>query len=164
MYKLPGEHHLEQNILLTSLPTLGKQWRLTFDLLPSEYISKGWANCLHLLGKGQNAGERGLLLSFKGEGIFVRTSHNTGRLPSHHLPIIDQWTTIVIDQVQKDGKHLFSVSIGDKEVFNAETAKPEKLVDVKVFASDPKFLAQPGSIRNLVIEMGGEFSKIFFIL
>jgi len=154
VYKLPGEHHLEQNILLTSLPTLGKQWRLTFDLLPSEYISKGWANCLHLLGKGQNAGERGLLLSFKGEGIFVRTAHSTGRLPSHHLPIIDQWTTIVIDQVQKDGKHLFSVSIGDKEVFNAETAKPEKLVDVKVFASDPKFLAQPGSIRNLVIEMG----------
>ena len=69
MYKLPGEHRLEQNILLTSLPTLGKQWRLTFDLLPSEYISKGWANCLHLLGKGQNAGERGLLLSFKGEGF-----------------------------------------------------------------------------------------------
>jgi len=31
VYRLPGEHQLEQNILLTTLPTLGKQWRLTFD-------------------------------------------------------------------------------------------------------------------------------------
>ena len=160
MYKLPGEHRLEQNILLATLPTLGKQWRLTFDLQPSEYIAKGWANCLHLLGKEaeENAGEKALLtLLFQGQGIFVRTDHNTGRLPSEDLPIINQWTTIVIDQVQSEGKHFFSVSIGDKEVFNTETANPEKLVDVKVFASGPRFAAQPGSIRNLVIEMGSEF-------
>ena len=31
VYRLPGEHRLEQNILLTTLPTLDKQWRLTFD-------------------------------------------------------------------------------------------------------------------------------------
>ena len=30
VYSLPREHWLEQNILLTTLPTLGKQWRLTF--------------------------------------------------------------------------------------------------------------------------------------
>ena len=69
----------------------------------------------------------------------------------------------MVAQIQKDGKHLFSVSIGGKEVLT-EMWKPEKLTNVKVFASDPNFSAQPGLIRNLVIETGGEFSKIFFIM
>ena len=163
MYRLPGEHHLEQNILLTTLPTLGKQWRLTFDLLPSEYISRGWANCLHLLGKEdkENSGERGLSLSFQVEGFLVRSAHNYEQLPATDLPAIHQWTSIVVDQIQNGAKHLFSVSIGGKKVSSVEIRKPEKLVDVKVFASDPNFPAQLGSIRNLVIEASGEFLHLF---
>ena len=136
-----------------------------FDLMPSEYISRGWANCLHLIGKGENenAAERSVSLWFQGQGFLVRSAHNNGQLPSSDLPSINQWTTIVVAQIQKDGKHLFSVSIGGKEVLT-EMWKPEKLTNVKVFASDPNFSAQPGSIRNLVIETGGEFSKIFFIM
>ena len=129
-----------------------------FDLLPSEYISNGWANSLHLTGKEQNAGERSMSLWFNNQGLLVRSAHNNGG--SRYLPIINLWTTVVIDQIQKnDGKHLFSVSIGGKEVFSVEDTKPEKLLNVKVFASDPRLPAQPGSIRNLVIETEGEFYK-----
>ena len=102
-------------------------------------------------------------LWFNNQGLLVRSAHNNGG--SRDLPIINLWTTVVVDQIQKndDRKHLFSVSIGGKEVFSVEDTKPEKLVNVKVFASDPRLPAQPGAIRNLVIETGGEFYKIFFI-
>jgi len=128
------------------------------DLLPSEYISNGWANCLHLTGKGENSGESSLTsvsLWFNKQGLLLRSAHNHWQRPSTDLPIINQWTTVVIDKIQKnDGKHLLSVSIAGKEVFSVEDTKPEKLVNVKVFASDPRLPAQPGSIRNLVIETG----------
>ena len=137
------------------------------DLLPSEYISNGWANCLHLTGKNENSGESSLTsvsLWINKQGLLIRSAHNHWQLPSTDLPIINQWTTVVIDQIQKnDGKHLFSVSIAGKEVFSVETRKPEELVNVKVFASDPRLPAQPGLIRNLLIETGGEFYKILFI-
>ena len=133
-----------------------------FDLLPSEYIPKGWANCFHLTGKEENTRERSFSLWFNNQGLLVRSAHNNGG--SRDLPIINQWTTIMVDQIQKnDGKHLFSVSIAGNEVFSVEDTKPEKLVNVKVFASDPRLPAQPGLIRNLVIETEGEFYNIFFI-
>ena len=34
---IPGEHLLQKNSLLATLPTLAKEWRISFDLKPKSY-------------------------------------------------------------------------------------------------------------------------------
>ena len=135
-----------------------------FDLLPSEYISRGWANCLHLIGKEEkeNAAERSLSLWFQVQGFLVRSAHNNGQLPAADLPTINQWTTIVVDQIQNDGKHLFSVSIGGKEVLK-ETLKDAQ--ESFCVSSPLKQVARQGrSSLEEVGERGDEKSALVAIL
>ena len=47
---------------------------------------------------------------------------------------------------------MYRISIGGKEVYAVENSQPEEFKDVKVYASNSGHTAQPGSIRNLVIE------------
>ena len=47
---------------------------------------------------------------------------------------------------------MFRIDIEGEEVHAVENSQPEEFQDVKVYASDPWHPAQPGSIRNLVVE------------
>ena len=47
---------------------------------------------------------------------------------------------------------MYRISIGGEELHAVENSQPEEFHNVKVYASDPWYPAQPGSIRNLVIE------------
>ena len=62
------------------------------------------------------------------------------------------WTTIAISQALEGGRYMYRISIGGKEVYAVENSQPEEFKDVKVYASNSGRTAQPGSIRNLVIE------------
>ena len=126
------------------------------DIRPSEYISNDWASCLQLIGKNRNSRTTSLSLWFQENGLLVRSDQMKKQFPSSALPFIDRWTPIVVDQIQINGKYLFTVSIGDQGMFSEENQNPEELVNVKVFASNQNFSAQPGLIRELVIETGGE--------
>ena len=57
-----------------------------------------------------------------------------------------------MQQLEKNNQYNFSLSIGGKNVFSRENISPAELLNVEVFASHPDFPAQPGYIRNLVIE------------
>ena len=55
-YFLEGEHQIEKNALLTTLPTMTKEWKVTFDVNPTDYKYTGFGSVLHLTIGGRSLG------------------------------------------------------------------------------------------------------------
>ena len=149
-----------RSTLLTTLATLAKEWRVTLQFRPTKYIigSGGWTSVLHLTIGGDNVehGDMtpGIFLE-KGEALSIWSSVNENHRYSSQgleLPPIGNWTKIEVGQREEDGEFTFYISIDAKEVLSAKNNKPREFHDVKVYASDPWYTAQPGSIRNLTVE------------
>ena len=73
-------------------------------------------------------------------------------------PLVGEWTSLEISQEQAGGKFVYKIVIGGKMIFSVENKKPEEMNKVKVYASDPWYPAQHGSIKALLIQTKiGEF-------
>eukprot|EP00092_Neocalanus_flemingeri_P006680 GFUD01007215.1.p1 GENE.GFUD01007215.1~~GFUD01007215.1.p1 ORF type:complete len:573 (+),score=84.46 GFUD01007215.1:274-1992(+) len=82
------------------------------------------------------------------------------------LPSIDNWISIELRQELMNGQYINSIFIGGIKVRWGQTNRgntfrtgtsypqpqPQEFSNVKVFASIPGNMAQPGSIRNLVVQ------------
>ena len=158
-FSLEGEHEIAKNTLLTTIPSMTKEWKVTFDVNPTDYRSKSSASVLHLTigGKGTGSsakvGDRIPAIWFhKTKGVLVSTaldgkaSYNKFVKP---LPSVGAWTRIEVRQ----SLHMFSITIGNEEVFTKPNTKPMELSDVKVFAGNPWSSSQKGSLRNLKIKI-----------
>ena len=144
--------------LLTTLHTLGKEWRVTLDFKPTGYLS-GWTSSIHLTIEGNNRH-----YGYRTPYIHPKNP-NTGKMrilsavngiynyaqEFDQLPV-DAWTTITISQTLEGGKYMYRITIGGQELHAVENTQAVQFHNVKVYGSDPWYDAQPGSIRNLVIE------------
>ena len=83
-FSLPSEHLLKRNTLLTTLPYLAKEWRISFEFKPNNYNYKGYAQIIHMTiaGKGDDLvfggagndriyGRAGEDILYGGEGIDI---------------------------------------------------------------------------------------------
>ena len=150
---------LKRNSLLTTLPTLGKEWKVSFEFNPTNYNQRGFAQVLQMTigGKSGNVGDRtpGLWLH-KTRGVYIVTTlngrPNVGKNFRSMKPPVGEWTTIEISQEKQASSYIFSLTIGDEEVWSVANSKPQEFSDVKVYAASPWGSAQAGSIRGLQIE------------
>ena len=166
---LPGEHLLKKNNLLGTLPTLAKEWKVTFEFNPRSYSFNGDAQILHMTidGNKGTVGERtpALWISKKG-GVFkvlIKTAlngkPNEGDLSEKKPPPVNKWSKVEISQVRKRNPmgsqgsyYVFSLVIGGEIFMYEENNSPTKFSNVKVYASSRWYPAQAGSIRGLKIE------------
>ena len=161
-FSLPSEHLLKRNTLLTTLPYLAKEWRISFEFKPNNYNYKGYAQIIHMTisGKGGPKGKVGertpALWIHKTSGVLIATTLN-GKPSSTKLlrtkkPLINVWNIVDIRQVKEGNKYMFSFVINGESLWSVENTKPEEFSDVKVFASSNWYEAQAGSIRQFQIE------------
>ena len=158
-YSLPEEHLLEKSELLTTLPILSKQWKMSFELNRQSSTYKSYASVLHLSigGKSGSVGDRTPSIWFHPRvGVYIVTTlngeANVGKKFRSHKPTIGEWTSFEISQTKKSSTFTFSVTIAGKEVWSEENGKPQEFGAVKVYGSSPWYEAQAGSIRGLLIE------------
>ena len=59
-FSLEGEHGIAKNTLLTTLPSMTKEWKVTFEVNPTAYSFRSYASVLHLTigGKGTGSGAK----------------------------------------------------------------------------------------------------------
>ena len=59
-FSLEGEHGIAKNTLLTTLPSMTKEWKVTFEVNPTDYGFRSYASVLHLTigGKGTGSGAK----------------------------------------------------------------------------------------------------------
>ena len=69
------------------------------------------------------------------------------------LPPVGEWTRIEVNQSMVSSQYIYSISIGNEQVFTKPFTKPVELADVKVYAGNPWSPGQQGFLRNLMIEV-----------
>ena len=89
---------------MTTLPSIGKQFSLSFDLLVSRHKSVKWRNVIHLTAAGENR-----------TGVWIREDNkleiSSGIHDYHgHDPVVEgEWTSLQISQtleVNKAGRQM----------------------------------------------------------
>ena len=162
-FSLKQEHQLAQNSLLTTLPKMSKEWKVSFEVNPGEYSANGYENVLHLtiggkgLGSGAKIGDRTpAIWIHKSRGVAISSALN-GKVAYTKtfkgLPPVGQWTSMEISQTLVKSKYKYRISINNKTLLNIENKKPVELKDVKVYAGSPWYKPRKGNIRNLEIEI-----------
>ena len=115
-----------------------------------------YGNILHMTPgvKGASSGGKTLLIKIWSEGFEVSSAIESSAAADaiiDYAPPVQKWTRVEVTQTKFDGKYHFNISIGP-EHFSLVKKTPEEFSNVPVYASSPKFQAQPGKIRRLRIE------------
>ena len=169
-FSLPTEHQLKRGSLLTTLPTLAKEWKVSFELRASSYQYKSYAQILQMTigGKSGNIGDRTpALWIHKTRGVYLTTTlgskSNVGKFFKTKKPPINEWTSVEISQTRKGSKYIFSFTLKGETLWTVENSDPREFSSVKVFASSDWYVAQAGSIRGFKIEnmMPGEYLILY---
>ena len=154
VFDLPEEHVLKFNHLLTTLPILTEEWRVSFEVNPENYTD-GFAQVLHMTTGGRSSYTPALWFS-KSYGIYIKTTISGWTqayyISKEKLPIIDEWTTVEISQTKRGSEYIFSLVIKDETLLCEENTNPSQFSNVQVFASSGWQPAQEGSIRRFQIE------------
>ena len=157
-FSLQRKRLLKRNTLLTTLPTLTKEWRVSFDFNPKSYNYRGYAQILQMTigGKSGNIGDRTpALWIHKTRGVYISTTLNgkpsVGKSFPTKKPSINEWTTVEISQSKKGSKYMFSLVVKGETLWIVENSEPKEFSDVHVYASSDWYVAQAGSIRGLQI-------------
>jgi len=156
IYEVEEELNLTKSNLLTTLPTLPREWMVEFLFKPTNYDNPGWTSIFRMTigGDRENLGDRNPAVFFHpSQGLMIVNSLNDNNNDYIDLPAptIDTWTKIRMSQEIENGKTKVKVFINDEEVLSAVNSKPTSFENMKVYASDTWYPAQPGSIKNLSI-------------
>jgi len=158
IFKIEDPFTMTKNNLLTTLPTLPREWMVEFLFKPTNYDNPDWTSIFHMTigGNQENLGDRIPAVFFhpsQDQGLVIVYSLNNDMNQQIHLPTptIDKWTKIRMFQKIEDGNTKIKLFINDKEMLSALNYKPTSFENVKVYASDPWHSAQPGSIKDLSI-------------
>ena len=156
---MEGSHEVAKNALLTTLPKLTTEWRLSFEVNPTDFNYNGYASLLHLTiggNRGQVGDRSPAIWLHKSRGVLVSSAID-GKVAYSKtvkpLPAAGDWTKIEVSQVLVGAKHVYSITIGDEKVFSKTNSKPVELTDVKVYSGNPWSTSQSGFLQNLKIDI-----------
>ena len=162
-FSLESEHQIVQDGLLTTLSNMTKEWKVTFEIKPTDYNFRGYASVLHMtmggrgVGSSAKVGDRNPAIWFhKTRGVMVSSALDGKASYSKFfrpLPLTGEWTKIEVSQSLISSQYMYSIAIAKKRVFTRPNKEATELSDVKVFAGNPWDSGQKGSLRNLKIEI-----------
>lgn len=151
-----GEEFELNSTLITSIPMIGKEWKINYELKPTTF-SKNFNNDSATSSLYVSTGEDnktltaiyfhpsyGMKIEYEVNGhTFLKT------VRSQIIPKIDAWTNIEIYQEKLGGKYMLNIGINGINIVSVESKFPRELTNVQVFSGDPRRLAQAGFFREL---------------
>ena len=168
-YSVLEEQQIQRNQLLTTIPILKKEWKLSFEFKANSF--KGLTQIFHMTSGGKGAGSgakygdrtpaiwahssKGLLISSAVGGKF---SYSKFFKP---LPAPGEWVKVEVGQEIVGSDVIYSIYIGDKKVFSVRNSRPSEFRNVKAFSASTWYSPLSGLIRNLIIENRNEGELIF---
>merc|ERR1711974_128054 len=148
---------VEKNKTLADLPCNDKRMTVSFELQQTEKPPKGKWLTIFRIGNHKNNDLKdrypGVFFRSTKGGIYVRNQGN--KVQKEGRPLSDDDRALIkVSQEMEDDKLMFKAEINGEEVFSAEQTKPYEGAAV-VYVGDSHYDAFPGTIRNLVINLGG---------
>nr|XP_047133477.1 uncharacterized protein LOC100212045 [Hydra vulgaris] len=154
------EFTLMKGLYLGTLNVMMKEFTVSFNIKPKIY-SKGLKNVLHFT-LDNNVGEYGdrnpgVWFHEDGSGklvIFVAVNNN-GNYSIETSPLsLHKWSSVMISQIMFNGKYWLTVDLNGVNIHRVENYNAKNFKNIKVYASDPWYDAQNGSIADLLIING----------
>ena len=162
-YSLKEEHQITRGALLTILPTLEKEWKVSFDFKASSFGS-GLKQIFHMTAGGKGIGSKAkygdrtpAIWTHSSKKAFLVTSAVNGKYSyanwlKNKLPSTKKWINIMITQQIEASKMTYSITIGGKKLITTTNTQPSRFENVKVYISSGWYSPVSGSIKNLLIE------------
>ena len=160
---------LEKGKLLTTIPALGREWRVSLEVSLDKLNRRGpesarRASVLHMTEEtGTKFGKYTPAIWIHRGRILVSTTLGAKPIFNKMFPsnasTLGNWTQIVVSQSLKGKDYIYAIKIGGNQVLSMTNTRPRLFYDVKVFAGSPLFAPLDGSIRRLKIEVGEEVSS-----
>ncbi|XP_047137853.1 uncharacterized protein LOC100198704 isoform X2 [Hydra vulgaris] len=148
------ETPLNKGKLLAVVPKLGKEFSVSFDVKPNSFAAE-WRNVIHFtIGSNiGNYGDRvpGVWFHQNGNGglhIAAPINGNANRYFDTKPLALNEWTNVEISQKLEESVYIYIIKINGESVFAEENTQPKSFEDVKVYASDPWYPVQDGSIKD----------------
>ena len=160
---LQEERQIAKGNLLTTIPSLAKEWYLSFQFKANK-IDKGFRQVLHMTtggkgaGSGAKYGERIPAIWIHDSKGFLISSATGGKnnkyvKPSWFAGERDGWVQIVVEQKLVGSEIVFSISIGGegRKTLSVKNSSPSEFENVKVYSSSPWYTPANGNITSLLI-------------
>ena len=68
---------------------------------------------------------------------------------------LETWKRILDEQVREEGRHMYRIRVGGKEVYSIGDTQPQEFTMVTVYTGNPWYEAQPGYVKDLTVETKG---------
>ena len=153
-----GLIEIKKNQIIKTINTLPKEYELSFEVKFTSYTNVDWSNIIHLTVGGNMAtyGDRtpGVWI-FSGSNFHFSSAINgvvDGIYGSNVTLKLMEWTKVKISQLLMNGNYVFTIWVAESIVYNVINYDAREFNDVKVYISDPWFVAQAGYVRNLIIK------------
>jgi len=163
-FSFPGEMTIEKSKLVTTLPSIGKEYRISFDLLVAKHTSGNvwWRNVIHFT-TGGNDGTYG----FRTPGVWIfKTNklHVSSALNGNHNAYFDfpkqveegKWIKMQISQTLIDNKYIFEIQQNGKTMRRVENKQATEFKNVKMYVGDPWSPPVDGKLRNILVTDGAD--------
>ena len=164
----PEGRPIVKDDLLTVLPRIGKEWRISHDIFPTSFPG-GDGNTIHFFASATGAkdnkdvvGSRIPMFVFNQKQNALKVFYPingkviSGKWTSeenrYSLPALNQWTSYDMSQRFEDPSYIFRIVINGKQVLEVENQEPQEFSDVKIYVSSPWKNRVEGLIRNLFVE------------
>ena len=115
IFEKSAPFELKRNALLTTLPSLPREWMVEFEFKPTNFDHNGWTSIFHMtIGGNVGFGDRIPAVFYHPRNGLTISSHNNKNakyyqnLPS---PPIGKWTKIRVSQELLDGKFRYRIFI-----------------------------------------------------
>ena len=147
------EEELRKNHLITTLDTLEKEFNVSFEVKPTS-INKGYQNVIHFtISNRGKYGSRTPAAWFNSGKLHICSAVN-GNTNYYYNSVTfptGDWISVQISQIKSLSNYIYSITINGNVVHNVTNNNTAEFRNVKIFAGDPWFDAQPGFIRNFVL-------------
>ncbi|XP_065684315.1 uncharacterized protein LOC105844212 isoform X1 [Hydra vulgaris] len=146
--------------IVAIIPILDKEYLVSFDVNPNKFVA-GFYNVIHLTIGSDNFdyGDRvpGVWFNNDGKGgLYIAAPINGNKNYIFFTKPIDlnRWTNIKVGQFFNGSFYIYTVKVNDELISSEINYMPKSFVNVTVYASDPWYNAQDGSIKNLFVING----------
>ena len=156
------EQLLVRGRLLTVIPRLSTEWIVSFTIrMTTLSLSETWCSAIHLTQNenSKTIGDRTPSVFLSGKPSISKISFRSAvnRNIDHYydsfaIPKINELTHFEIHQrYVSGGKYRYFIKMNDQEIFSIINNEARQFYNVKVYASDPWYIACPGYIKNFSV-------------
>ena len=163
------ETPIEKNRHIATISKLAKEYSVQLEVMITHLPIEEHYNVLHLT-TGVNTGEYGCRIPavwIHSTGHILIASRVNGQWSFNYcyppsLVTLNKWIRIKVSQAKTGEHYLYSIEVNGEVMLKANNTTPEEFEKVKVYASDPWYIAQQGYIRRLSIGGNVIFSLITY--